>query len=606
MRKRSNSEMTRRELLKTVAGAAVAGAAGAGISPAQAQQSSARQPAKEPAKEPMDVIYAKTRPVDDPACRYTGFAPGTRVENGMRIEHDVAVKMRDGVTIYTDIYRPEGARNVPAIIAWSPYGKQVMEREVRGVGQGTGYGLTKISPYTKAEGPDPLYWCKQGYAVINPDARGAYKSEGNVRFANAGEGQDAHDLIEWLAKQDWSNGKVGMTGNSWLALSQWFTAAEQPPHLAAIAPWEGWTDFYRHMMAHGGIPEVGFTGRLVQGRCGTGNVDDVVAMIHKYPLMNEYWEDKIVRLERINVPASITANFKHFHALGSLEAFRKIPTRNKWLRIINNFEWPDYYDPAIVEELRRFFDRYLKDIKNDWELTPRVRLAVLNPGGLDQLNRTEKEWPLARTQYEKLYLDGATMTLSAQPVARESQARYKSEAPPMTHPWTPPNTGFVNFTVKFDRDTELTGYLKLRLWVEADGADDLDLFVYVQKLDRRGEWLPSKVLGFDHPGAQGWLRVSHRELDPARSTPSEPFLLHRRQQFLKPKEIVPVEIGIWPTSMFWHAGQQLRLVVSGHFRREMPPSWWETFNYEVRNRGEHIIHTGGKYDSHLLVPKIPV
>ena len=606
MRKRSNSEMTRRELLKTVAGAAVAGAAGAGISPAQAQQSSARQPAKEPAKEPMDVIYAKTRPVDDPACRYTGFAPGTRVENGMRIEHDVAVKMRDGVTIYTDIYRPEGARNVPAIIAWSPYGKQVMEREVRGVGQGTGYGLTKISPYTKAEGPDPLYWCKQGYAVINPDARGAYKSEGNVRFANAGEGQDAHDLIEWLAKQDWSNGKVGMTGNSWLALSQWFTAAEQPPHLAAIAPWEGWTDFYRHMMAHGGIPEVGFTGRLVQGRCGTGNVDDVVAMIHKYPLLNEYWEDKIVRLERINVPASITANFKHFHALGSLEAFRKIPTRNKWLRIINNFEWPDYYDPAIVEELRRFFDRYLKDIKNDWELTPRVRLAVLNPGGLDQLNRTEKEWPLARTQYEKLYLDGATMTLSAQPVARESQARYKSEAPPMTHPWTPPNTGFVNFTVKFDRDTELTGYLKLRLWVEADGADDLDLFVYVQKLDRRGEWLPSKVLGFDHPGAQGWLRVSHRELDPARSTPSEPFLLHRRQQFLKPKEIVPVEIGIWPTSMFWHAGQQLRLVVSGHFRREMPPSWWETFNYEVRNRGEHIIHTGGKYDSHLLVPKIPV
>jgi len=88
-------------------------------------------------------------------------------------------------------------------------------------------------------------------------------------------------------------------------------------------------------------------------------------------------------------------------------------------------------------------------------LTPRVRLVVLNPGGLDQLNRPEKEWPLARTQYEKLYLDASSGTLSTQPVARESQARYKSEAPPMTHPWTPPGTGFVNFTLRFDRDTEL-------------------------------------------------------------------------------------------------------------------------------------------------------
>jgi len=130
------------------------------------------------------------------------------------------------------------------------------------------------------------------------------------------------------------------------------------------------------------------------------------------------------------------------------------------------------------------------------------------------------------------------------------------------------------------------------------------LFIYVQKLDRRGEFIPSLVMRFPHPGAQGWLRVSHRELDPLKSTPSEPFLLHRRQQPLHPKEIVPVEIGIWPTSMVWHPGQQLRVVVTGHFQRE--PGWHEGFKYESRNPGHHIIHTGGRFDSHLLVPRIAV
>jgi predicted acyl esterase len=566
---------------------------------------------RKPPKERVEVIFRKTRPLDDPACRYPGFAPGVRVENGIRIERDVAVKMRDGVAIYTDIYRPEGAGNVPAIIAWSPYGKQPQEREILGVHPAEKWMPGRIlagnqplppekrpaypdacSPYTKAEGPDPLYWCKHGYAIINPDARGAFKSEGDIRVANSGEGQDCHDLIEWVAGRDWSNGKVGMSGNSWLALAQWFTAAERPPHLAAIAPWEGWTDFYRHMICQGGIPEVGFMARLFLTRCGTGNIEDVIAMIHKYPLMNEYWEDKIARLEKIKVPASITANFKHFHALGSLDAFRRIPLKDKWLRVINDFEWTDYYVPAIVEELRRFFDRYLKGIKNDWELTPRVRLAVLDPGGLDQLNRPEREWPLARTHYEKLFLDASKGTLSPRPVKRQSQTRYAGE------------TGQAYFVIRFDKETELTGYLKLRLWVEADGADDMDLFVYVQKLDRQGEFLPSLVMGFPHPGAQGWLRVSHRELDAARSTPSEPYLTHRREEKLRPKEIVPVEIGIWPTSMLWHAGQQLRIVVSGHFMRE--PGWHEGFKYETLNRGDHVIHTGGKYDSHLLAPKIPL
>ena len=585
MSESNSSELTRRELLKTVAGAAaVAGVAGLGISPAMGQQSAG--------KEPIEVIIAKGRSVDDPGCHYPGFAPSVQViEDGIRWERDVAVKMRDGVTIYVDIYRPEGGANVPAIIA-AGSGKQPIEnRERRGVGQGSGWGLVTVSKYAKNEAPDPAYWCKQGYAVVNTDARGSYKSEGTGQLYGTQGGRDYYDLIEWLAIQDWSNGKVTMSGNSQLGTWQWMAAAERPPHLAAIAPWEGWSDLYRQIVCPGGIPEVGVRSGAVKNWCGEG-VEDVIAMLHKYPLINSYWEDKIARLERINVPAYITANFQHWHAWGSLAGFRQIASHDKWLRVINDQEWPDYYALPQMEDLKRFFDHYLKGVQNEWEKTPRVRLSVLNPGGLDQINRPEKEWPLARTQYEKLYLDASAGTLSPQPVQRESEKRYV------------PETGQANFVIRFDEDTELTGYFKLRLWVETDGADDMDLFVYVQKLDSKGEFLPHKILGQPHPGAQGWLRVSHRELDPARSTPSEPSLPHRRLQLLRPKEIVPVEIGIVPTSFVWYAGQQLRVLVAGRFMRA--PGWFEPFKYEVTNRGDHIIHTGGKYDSHLLVPKIPV
>ncbi len=586
-------EVSRRTVLKTIAGATM-GVGAASLSLPTAMTQDAQHPAgkDEAAKDGIEVIVAKPKALDDAACQYSGFSPGVEViEEGIRWERDVAVKMRDGVTIYVDIYRPEGA-NLPAIIAYGK-DKQPQEREIHGVPKhgGSEWGLVEVSKYAQFEGPDPLYWCKHGYAVVNTDYRGSWKSEGVAQLYGTQGGRDCHDLIEWLAVRDWSNGKVTMSGNSQRATWQWVTAAEQPPHLAAIAPWEGWTDFYRQILCPGGIPEVAIRGGMIKNWCGGEGVEDVIGMIHKYPLMNAYWEDKIARLDQIKVPAYITANFKHWHLLGSLEAFRTIPVKDKWLRVINNQEWPDYYSLPQMEELRRFFDFYLKGEKNDWELTPRVRLSVLDPGGLDEINRPENEWPLARTRYEKLYLDASNGTLSPQPGKTASQTRYDAQ------------NGQANFVIRFDKTTELTGYFKLRLWVEADGADDLDFFVYVQKLDRQGEFLPSMILGHPHPGAQGWLRVSHRELDPARSTASEPYLTHRRLQPLRAGEIVPVEIGIWPTGMVWRPGQQLRVVVAGHFMRE--PTWFEPFKYETISRGTCIIHAGGKYDSHLLVPSIP-
>jgi hypothetical protein len=166
------------------------------------------------------------------------------------------------------------------------------------------------------------------------------------------------------------------------------------------------------------------------------------------------------------------------------------------------------------------------------------------------------------------------------------------------------NTGVVNFDMRFDEDTELSGYMKLRLWVECDGHNEMDVFVNVQKLSTTGEWLPTKVLGRDHPGAWGKMRVSRRELIPEKSTDYHPVQAHIREQKLSPAEIVPVDIAIWPSSKIWHKGQQLRIQIAGYYVRDMD-EWFEPLTWETDNKGDHIIHTGGKYDSFLLAPVIP-
>lgn len=207
----------------------------------------------------------------------SGFDPGTRnLPAGFRIappftappvdivlEKDVAVTMRDGVTIYVDVLRPEGTEKVPVIVAWSPYGKgQGTSRSAMGVFGLVGLDNGIVSGLEKFEGPDPADWCAHGYAICNPDARGVANSEGDSVVSDRQEGQDCHDLIEWLAVQEWCTGKGVMSGTSYLAVSQWFTAAERPPHLAAINPWEGVSDVYRDLLMRGGMPDTGFAKQL--------------------------------------------------------------------------------------------------------------------------------------------------------------------------------------------------------------------------------------------------------------------------------------------------------------------------------------------------------
>ena len=352
--------------------------------------------------EEIDVVYRHSVPLEDINTipggwgYYSPMNQRTYEENGILCEQDVAIKLRDGVTIYADIYRPVGQTNIPCIMAWSIYGKR--PHDMPRPWSTYGVPAEAVSSGTKYEGPDPHYWCHYGYAVANVDPRGCGHSEGEMPIWGDTEAQDGADVIEWLAQCEWCNGKIGMAGNSMLAMMQWYIAAEQPPHLAAIAPWEGCSDILREFMCEGGIPAIGFNTFVYKdlgSESSEGLMEDIPAMAVKYPNMNAYWQTKIAKFEKIEVPAYIAAGMSHLHMRGTINAYRKMSSKQKWLRIHREFEWPDAYSYEMKEDLRRFFDRYLKGIYNGWELTPRVRLDVMDAYDCDiQKQRPEEDFPL--------------------------------------------------------------------------------------------------------------------------------------------------------------------------------------------------------------------
>ncbi|KAI3536383.1 hypothetical protein CSPX01_10832 [Colletotrichum filicis] len=570
------------------------------------------------------IIQRRPLPLDAARARYPGFKQenltlkaGTIRRDGaltlpcdILFERDVPVTLRDGVTVYTDIFRPTTANaTVPSIIAWSPYGKEIGGQWLDDVEGRSG-----------------------GYSILNPDNRGAYSSEGNITYWGRQLGEDGYDFVEWAAEQAWSSGKVAFSGNSWLAVSQWFIAAEHPPHLTAIAPWEGLTDLYRDTAVKGGIPAPGFQESILTTFAGKEFVEDIPRMLLSEGLITPYWEDKIASLEKIKVPAYIVASYTNLlHTHGSFEAFRRIASDEKWLRVHNTQEWTDYYTSEHVADLQKFFDFYLKGEDNGWQSTPRVRLAVLDPGSQDTLDRVVADWPVLGLQSKTLYL---------QPNNSLGEASLSSEA---TLSYNSSLASGITLNYRIPENMELIGYSKIRLWVSSPDSTDMDISISVQKLSSNGTAFPSTGSESSSTiGPTGALRVSHRELDTNRSTDLEPFILHTSEKLLSPGEIVPVDIPLWPVALRFHAGELLSLHIApasitpaqadiGFGTAIVPvPSTGGTFEpgqnaslIELggtmnsnpafvneqrvqtpvsRNKGMHFIHVGGEYDSFMLFP----
>jgi predicted acyl esterase len=521
----------------------------------------------------------------------------------MQFDQDVPVAMRDGAHLMANVFRPTQAGRYPVVLSVSPYGKDALPEDYglfRALGMEPGAIYT--SDYAAFEAPDPGFWVPRGYVTVHANVRGMWNSEGHATWLSPQDAEDYFDLIEWAAAQPWSTGKVGLSGVSYLAMSQWAVAALHPPHLAAIMPWEGVSDMYRELAFHGGMRETGFLPAFYRRRVRAHNNpafllgEDLLDQIQRHPLDDEYWASKRPDLASIRVPALVCASWSDqgLHTRGSLEGFVRIASEHKWLYTHGRRKWETFYSPEAQRLQQQFFDCFLQGTDTGMLEMPRVRLEVRRAYHR-QAVRGEPAWPVPATTTRRLYLDAREGLLSQVPVSEEASVVYAASGRTR-------DRNRAAFVLRFDRETELTGGMRLHLWIAPEEADDADLFVGIEKLSPAGtvvgfsgyNFLPNDVV------AKGWLRLSHRELDEARSTETQPWHTHRRLQKVEPGQAVAADVEVLPSSTLFEAGSSLRLVVQGHELRDYP-----AFGHtDSVNHGRHRLFTGGRYDSFLVLPVV--
>ncbi|KAI4592940.1 hypothetical protein KJ359_010192 [Pestalotiopsis sp. 9143b] len=515
-------------------------------------------------------------------------------------ERDVQVAMRDGAKIYTDIFRPSTSSHVSEGQSYARMGPY-----------SCGLKPDDTSGYEKFEGPDPADWCARGYAIINPDARGAGFSEGDVALWGEQEAHDFHDLIDWASKQPWCNGSVATAGNSWLAIAQINVASRDPhPALKAIAPWEAATDTYRDFMARGGIPRGGFLPFLYKTMTGNRGAEDGSAMVENRPLFDAYWESKVIPVEKIDIPTYLTASYSTgLHSRGSFETFEKIRTPDKWLRVHRYQEWYDLYRKTNIDELQAFFDKYCKNVENEWEDTPRLRLSLLafDKSSVETIaEKPAPSFPLPGTEQRKYFLDARNGALTL--VSDDGHAKCSYKAHHLTD--------CAEFRVQFEEYTELAGYPSVKLFISCDESDDMDVNVQVRKIGADGTMLSSLNYPVPVPaeqvddtnvakfiGCDGMLRASHR-VSRISGPDAYPVYKHDKVEKIAPGTVVELNIQFWPIGMVFDKGEGIVLRIAGHELRLPELKLLERTKPMDTNVGKHWVHTGGSQKSCLTVPVV--
>lgn len=569
----------------------------------------------------------------------------------MQIEWDVPITMNDGVVLRADLFRPPATGKYPVILAYGPYAK--------GLNFAEGYPdawniMQKSHPevaanwsnrYQAWEVADPERWVPDGYICMRIDARGWGRSPGYIEPWSPREARDLHDCIEWAGTQAWSNGKVGLLGISYYAINQWQVAGLQPPHLAAMIPWEGFADFYRDMNYHGGIgsdmKDVWYrrtittvqhglgtraltnrnTGELVTGPDTMSaeelakNRSDFPSEINAHPLNDEFHRARSADWAKVVVPFLSAGNWggSSLHLRGNVEGFLRAASKHKWLEIHGREHWTEFYTDYGIALQKRFFDFFLKGIDNGWEKQPRVMLRVrtVDDGFID---RNENEWPLARTQWTRFYLDAANSALSMQAAVASTQVEFK-----------PLDSEGISFsTPPLEKETEITGPVAVKLFVSS-GTADADLFVVLRVFRPDGSEVVFKGAVDPHtPLGHGWLRASHRKLDKKLSTAWRPYHTHDEIEPLTPGQIVELDIEVWPTSVIVPAGYRVALTVRGkdyEFGGEIAELGFFK-NSKLKGVGIYThgnpqlrppelyggittLYTGGAHRAYLLLPVIP-
>jgi predicted acyl esterase len=537
------------------------------------------------------------------------------------VEKDVKIPMRDGTLLYADVFRPDSAaEQFPAIMNIGPYQKDKVWIPPEDLEE-------DANPYLAWETANPMWWCPRGYALVRADTRGTGKSPGKSEPSSYQESLDAYDITEWIGRQSWCSGKVGALGISYHAAFQWRLANLQPPSLKAIMPWEGRADQYRDQAYHGGIFAMGFLAQWCNGTAAHHLLgkprsynpeafnNNLLWEYMRNDLDSDYWRKNSAQWEKIEVPLYSVGNWGGFamHLRGNTEGYLCAASKHKKLRIHTGSHFhPFHAEEARMDQLR-WFDHWLKGNDTGIMDEPAVKLEIRTGGSTGRYEfRSENEWPIARTQWTKMYLridrdsenkgEAAEGGLVTAPPATSAKISY-SAGPGHYRPVSG-RTGVSFETPPMENDSEITGPLVLNIWVSSS-AEDMDIYATIRNIDPQDKDV-CEVGQRGEPVAcvtKGWLRASHRKLDKQRSLPYRPYHAHDTRQWLTPGEIVECQVEIWPTSMVFRKGHKLRLDISprdgvgtGHFTH---------YNADYNAGAVNTIHSGGERLSYLLLPLIP-
>lgn len=518
------------------------------------------------------------------------MAEKSEVQDGMRIDWDVPITMDDGLVVRADIFRPVDDGRYPVILSYGPYGKGLDFEE----GYKTAYDILKSDYPDSLEGTsgkylnwevvDPEKWVPDGYVCIRVDSRGAGRSPGFLEVNSPRETKDLYDCIEWAAGQKWSSGKVGLCGISYYASNQWRVAALQPPHLAALCVWEGYSDNYRDNSRHGGIlcvfrknwqdmqvktvqhglGERGrkskLTGELVSGPESLSDEemaknranlwDDLLTNV----LDGEFYRSRSGDMDKIVTPLLSSANWGGLglHLRGNIEGYVNAASPQKWLEVHGGAHWAEFYTDYGVDLQKRFLGHFLKGEDTGWDKQSTVQIQIRRPGEIKFPVRNEKEWPLARTQWTKVYLDPEAKALVGAPSGKSASIAYDSMG-----------EGVTFLSAPLTEEMEITGPSAVKMFLSSE-TKDADVFLVFQVFDPDGkEVVFYGALDPHTPISQGWLRASHRKLDPRKSRPYRPYHSHDELQPLTPGETVELDVELWPTCIVIPKGYRYGLKVLG-------------------------------------------
>lgn len=513
----------------------------------------------------------------------------------IEVLRDIRVAMRDGITLCVNIYKPKSSEKFPALLNLHPYCKDNLPqkgkvpfqyRVIRQTGQ------IAFSEETSWEAPDPDFWVTQGYVIVNIDKRGFGKSDGTQEMLDDAEAQDYYDVIEWVATQEWSSGKIALFGVSYLAISQYKVAALNPPHLSAICPWEGFSDAYKDAFRPGGIREDGF---ILMWSHGVKKKSGPVFRDQQYQhiLRDDFYLSMVPDLHKIKVPALICASFSdhQLHTRGSFRAFEQVASQQKWLYTHRTGKWASFYSKQAKTIQLKFFDYFLKGIQNEMPSHPKVTVEVRESRDNVYKIRHEHQWPIVDTQWTKLYLNHEQSILSD----KDDYGNTESESFLTT-------TESLKFSYIFPQDTEVIGPMKLTLFVSLEEINDANLFIGIQKLHNGQEVDFEGSYGFANDVvSKGFMRVSLSEINEKDSLFYQPEHNFNRKKTIASGEIIKLEISLLPSATLFRQDDELRLVIQG-----IPLLKYGKFHqigeYEKSAAGKCYVWSSNRYPSALLIP----